>query len=280
LSDVYAMGGECISALNIVAFPVKRLPMEILERILLGAQEKANEAGVSIIGGHSIEDNEPKFGMCVTGIVHPKKIWRNRGCQEGDILLLTKPIGTGIITTAIKRKMVDSHSSTARKAIESMSQLNKYSCDIFKGKSRHSPKQNQPYSIHACTDITGFGLLGHIKGFFEKDSIIYAEIESQNVPLLDEAYELALSDIIPGGTINNVQYVENITEYSKKVSDIMKYLLCDAQTSGGLLVSVPESEYEEIMNNFAEQNQNVWKIGCIKSKSLSKLLNTTHIYIS
>jgi len=193
-------------------------------------------------------------------------------------LLLTKPIGTGIITTALKRQMIENSSSTARKAIESMSKLNKYSCDIFKGKTRQPPQLS--YTIHACTDITGFGLLGHLKGFFPEDSELYAEIDSQSVPLLEEAYELALSDIIPGGTINNLQYVESITQYSKKVSDIMKYLLCDAQTSGGLLVSVPKSEYEEIISNFNEQNESIWKIGSIKSKEKRKEISkTTNIYV-
>ncbi|KAL9651659.1 hypothetical protein ABK040_001604 [Willaertia magna] len=264
LSDVYAQGGEPKIALNIVAFPVKRLPLKILELILLGAQEKANEANVQIIGGHSIEDNEAKFGMSVTGVVHPTKIWKNCGVKEGDVLLLTKPIGTGIITTALKKGMITSESDSGKKAIQWMSLLNKYASDVMHGKFRESKK---PYEIHACTDVTGFGLLGHLKEMMTNEEQLIVEIDSSKVPLLDEVYELILSDIVPGGTINNINFVESITKYEDSCGNIVKTAICDAQTSGGLLFAIPQNEEESIMEDFKRQQISVWKIGMIKSKS-------------
>ncbi|KAG2392931.1 hypothetical protein C9374_009508 [Naegleria lovaniensis] len=268
LSDVYAMGGECRVALNIVAFPVKRLPLEILQQILEGAQMKANEAGVTIIGGHSIEDNEPKFGMCVTGVVHPDRVWKNVGSRPGDVLILTKPIGTGIITTGLKKNMITSSDESAKKCVEWMSTLNKKSSEILRGKYREE-QRDVSYTIHGCTDVTGFGLLGHLKEMMTLSECgeerIYAEIESSKVPIMENVYNLVVSDVIPGGTVNNMNFVSTVTKYEDSVSSIHRTILNDAQTSGGLLFSVPPHEVEEIRKDFMNQGVEMWIIGCVKA---------------
>nr|CAG4712852.1 unnamed protein product [Naegleria fowleri] len=273
LSDVYAMGGECKVALNIVAFPVKRLPLEILQQILEGAQMKANEACVTIIGGHSIEDNEPKFGMCVTGVVHPDKVWKNVGSKPGDVLILTKPIGTGIITTGLKKNMIKSSDESAKKCVEWMSTLNKKSSEILRGKYREE-QHDVSYTIHGCTDVTGFGLLGHLKEMMSLSECgeerIYAEIDSSMVPIMENVYDLVLSDVIPGGTVNNMNFVSTVTKYEDSVSSIHRTILNDAQTSGGLLFSVPSHEVEEIRKDFRNQNVEMWIIGCVKAHQDSR----------
>jgi cysteine desulfurase len=253
LSDVYAMGGKALTAMNVVGFPVRRLPIEVLQEIIHGAQLKCQEAGVSVVGGHSIEDNEMFFGQSVTGIVHPNKIWRNNGSQIGDVLFLSKPIGVGIIATAMKRGMIKSDSETACSAIKSMSLLNKYAADILRDNN---------YTVTACTDVTGFGLLGHLKEMVQANRDISVVIQASDVPVIDGVFDLAMiSNLIPGGTLNNIQFVKNIVEYGAQVSEITKTVLCDAQTSGGLLFSVPADEAEKVMKEFEEKNIFVNRVG-------------------
>eukprot|EP01102_Stenamoeba_stenopodia_P022981 TRINITY_DN9779_c0_g1_i1.p1 TRINITY_DN9779_c0_g1~~TRINITY_DN9779_c0_g1_i1.p1 ORF type:complete len:417 (-),score=92.05 TRINITY_DN9779_c0_g1_i1:76-1326(-) len=240
MSDVYAMGGKPLFGLNIVGFPSNRLPLEVLNQILAGAQSKASEAGITIIGGHTIDDLEPKYGMAVTGVVHPAKLLRNRGCRPGDVLVLTKPIGTGIITTAIRRG-VASEELTSR-VIKVMSTLN--------NKAAEQLSLLPASSVHACTDVTGFGLLGHLKGMIaptnQKEEVsVDAVITASAVPLLEEARSFCLSDIVPGGTKNNHAFLEKHVKWNESIPLVDQYLLCDAQTSGGLLVSIAADQGDE-----------------------------------
>jgi len=223
-SDIYAMGGKPLFALNIVGFPSNRLPMEVLREILRGAQDKAAEAGVSIIGGHTVDDTEPKFGMAVTGTIHPQKILTNANAKPGDVLVLTKPIGLGILSTANKRGMADAH--TVEKAIGIMSTLNRRAAELL-----------VDFNANACTDVTGFGLMGHLKEMV-KASGVNAEIHAAKVPVIEGAADFVTANVIPGGTLNNLDFVSDCVEWTKEISRTLQILLCDAQTSGGLLISV------------------------------------------
>ncbi len=251
LSDIYAMGAQPIFALNIVGFPSNRLPLEVLETILHGAQEKAQEAGITILGGHTVDDSEPKYGMAVTGLIHPNKILRNSTAQPGDDLILTKPIGLGIITTALKQGLVDSQVET--KAIQIMASLNKTAADSMKN-----------HEIHACTDITGFGLLGHLREM-TLGSKVDAQIQLDAVPVLPEARELAGMNIIPGGTLNNLDFVQPHVNFNDDISRIDQLLLADAQTSGGLLISLPEKETDSLLNDLSNNEIQAARIGKISS---------------
>ena len=230
-SDIYAMGGRPLFALNIVGFPSNRLPMEVLREILRGAQDKAQEAGVSIIGGHTIDDTEPKFGLAVTGVIHPEKVLTNAGAKPGDVLILTKPLGLGIITTALKRGLADAE--TTQTAIEIMSTLNRAAAEAL-----------TELPVNACTDITGFGLLGHLKEM-ARGSGVNVEISADSVPVLEAAKEFITANVIPGGTLNNMEYVADVVTWSPEISRTLRTLLCDAQTSGGLLISVPAEHSEK-----------------------------------
>jgi len=241
-SDVYAMGAKPLFALNIVGFPSNRLPMEILKQILLGAEDKAKEAGVSIIGGHTIDDNEPKYGLVVLGVVHPDKILKNSDAKPGDILILTKPIGLGIISTAMKRGLVEE--KTIKKAIQIMSTLNKKAAEIMKG-----------FPVNSCTDVTGFGLLGHLKEMTES-SQVDADIYFDKIPTIDEAWELIVENVVPGGTLNNLDYVKEIVVWDNNISRATKILLCDAQTSGGLLIAVPAEYADDLLKKLHQNNLN------------------------
>ncbi|MFC2101129.1 selenide, water dikinase SelD [Bacteroidota bacterium] len=228
LSDIYAMGGKPLFALNIMGFPSKRLPINIMEQIQKGAQDKANEAGIQIIGGHTIEDTEPKYGMAVTGIIHPDKILTNDSAKPFDNIILTKPIGTGIISTAIKKGIASE--SEISEVVVLMSLLNKTAAEIM-----------DSYPVNACTDVTGFGLIGHLKEM-TKASKVNAIIYSKKVPVISSARHHAENQIIPGGTINNHAYIQDVINWHNQISLTEQYLLCDAQTSGGLLISLPEKE--------------------------------------
>lgn len=228
LSDVYAMGGKPLTAMNIVAFPVSTMGAGILGEILKGGANKLREAETLLVGGHTVEDNEPKYGLSVTGIVHPKKVLTNQGGKPGDKLILTKPLGVGIITTAIKGEMADA--SAIEAAIESMRTLNKDAAAVV-----------TDIGVHACTDVTGFGLLGHLYEMMTPG--IGFEIRMGQVPLLPGAMEYASIGLVPGGARRNLNYLEHVIESEEDVNDIQLDLLGDPQTSGGLLVAVvPEKE--------------------------------------
>jgi cysteine desulfurase len=233
LSDIYAMGAKPLFALNIVGFPSNRLPMRILERILQGALDKATEAGISIIGGHTVDDTEPKFGLAVTGVVHPDLVLRNCTARPGDALVLTKPLGTGIIATAIKRGLADD--ATARQAAELMATLNRAAAEAM-----------LEVGVHACTDITGFGLLGHLREM-AAGSRVDVTIHAGAVPTLSAAWTFAGADVVPGGTLNNLAYVEEWLTLAPGVSRVAQLVLADAQTSGGLLISLPRERAEALL---------------------------------
>ena len=225
LSDIYAMGGEPLFALNIVGFPINDLPKNILTEILQGGADKADEAGIPIVGGHSVDDKEPKYGLVVTGEIHQDRIWKNSGARPGDALVLTKSLGTGIIATGIKKGVATQDS--IEDAINSMSSLNKNSAQELRG-----------YNVNAVTDVTGFGLLGHLKEMCE-NSDVSSKINFQDLLFLDGAKELAMSGVIPGGTKRNLKSVEKVVSFNDHLSEIEQLLSADAQTSGGLLVSMP-----------------------------------------
>ncbi|MFC2101592.1 selenide, water dikinase SelD [Bacteroidota bacterium] len=235
ISDIYAMGGTPIYALNIVGFPDNRLPIEVLQEILRGGSDKAAEAGIQILGGHSVELTEPLFGLSVTGVVDPGKILRNRGSKAGDALILTKPLGTGILTTALKRGLLDRE--RAEKLMKCMSELN-----------RKAAEGMQQFAVSACTDVTGFGLLGHLREMIAGEAV-NCRLNHTAVPLLDGVEEMAAQGIIPGGTTTNFNNVESWVVWGSKVSEMEKMILCDAQTSGGLLIAIPGEEAEQFVDS-------------------------------
>ncbi|MGB2988365.1 MAG: selenide, water dikinase SelD [Candidatus Zixiibacteriota bacterium] len=238
LSDIYAMGGRPIFALSVVGFPEKRLPLEVLQLILKGAHDKAKEAGISILGGHTVEDNEPKFGLVVTGIIDPDQVLTNDKAKPGDAIILTKPIGLGIISTAVKRGMASDE--LAKKAVKIMSTLN-----------RDAAEAMLEVGAHACTDVTGFGLLGHLREMTRAskvDAVIYAS----KVPVIKEAWDLAAAGAVPGGTLSNLDFVSDTVEWDESIPETAKLILCDAQTSGGLIIAVPEERKAEILGALRE----------------------------
>jgi len=228
LSDVYAMGGEPRLALNIVCWPQSGLPKEMLVRILEGGAEKAREAGVVIAGGHSVVDDEVKYGMAVTGVIDPRKVIRNVGARAGDALLLSKPLGTGILMTAFKRDRLTDEQYAA--AIKSMSELN--------AATAHAMRK---YEVHAGTDITGFGLAGHAMQMAEGSGVTL-KFEESDLPLLPGAIEWCRARMIPGGGVRNREFFGPRVGISAEVSDEMAELMFDPQTSGGLLLALPEDQ--------------------------------------
>ena len=249
LSDIYAMGGIPLFALNIVAFPIQKLSHTILSEIMQGGADKADEAGIPIVGGHSIDDNEPKYGLVVTGEVSEKNIWVNTGAKPGDSLILTKPLGTGVIATAIKKEMASS--STIESAVKSMVMLNKKASETL-----------QNFNPNAVTDITGFGLMGHLIEIC-KGSNVSSNINFSDINFLPGAIDLANEGIMPGGSKRNLEYAENYVKFSDSLSPTEKLLACDAQTSGGLLISIPNDEADQFISAYGHQ---AIKIGSIIEK--------------
>jgi selenide,water dikinase len=231
LSDIYAMGGTPLTAMNIVAFPVCKLEGTVLSEILRGGLEKVIEADAVLIGGHSIQDNEPKYGLSVTGVAHPDAILTNAGAQPGDVLILTKAIGTGVLTMAARADMFAEGVSAA---IDSMMRLNKTAAEVM-----------SEYTIHACTDVTGFGLLGHLSEMVNASSVA-AEIYTKDLPLLPEAQEAAAMGLVPAGAYNTREYVKNVT-FAPDVTDALEDLCFDPQTSGGLLLSALATDAEKLL---------------------------------
>ncbi len=225
ISDVYAMGGTPVTAMNLLGVPTDKLSPRTVAKILKGGADKANEVSCNILGGHTIRLSEPMYGLSVTGIVHPGKILKNSTARPGDLLVLTKPIGTGITTTAIKRGLAPK--PLVRRVIRSMKQVNTAGADLAK-----------KGLVRAATDVTGFGLIGHL-GNIVRASEVTAEIVGSDVPTFGkEIVDLASRDCVPGGTRSNLDFVANFTDW-KNLPDVMRVILCDAQTSGGLLLCVP-----------------------------------------
>lgn len=258
LSDVYAMGAQPIFGLNIVGFPSNRLPLGVLEEILRGAQDKAQEAGIAILGGHTVDDTEPKFGLAVTGLVHPDKILRNSTAQPGDALILTKPLGMGILSTALKAGLVDQH--TQEKAIRIMAALNKTAAECM-----------VEFPVNACTDVTGFGLLGHLHEM-TSGSKVDAKLFMARIPILLEARELAGMDVVPGGTLNNLAYVKPHVSFDEGITSIDQILLADAQTSGGLLISLPETVAKALLSCLTNKGIPAEIIGLISNHGQGKIM--------
>jgi selenium donor protein len=223
-----------------------------LSDILKGAADKAAEAGISILGGHTIEDNEPKFGMVVTGFVHPKEIWKNEGAKQGDLLVLSKPIGLGIMSTALKRGLLNSDQIENISSL--MTSLNNRTADLL-----------HDFNIHACTDVTGFGLLGHLMEML-KASSVGANLFMDQIPLIDGVESNAAAGVIPGGSRNNLAFVDADVEFDQSISEISKLILADAQTSGGLLFSIQPEQFPDLMERSKAKNISLFAIGEIVEK--------------
>ena len=227
LSDVYAMGGRPVAMLSVVGFPRDRLPLELLGEMLRGGADKGREVGVNVVGGHSIDDAEPKCGYAVVGLVHPDRVWRNVGARPGDALVLTKAIGTGIISTAIKNGRATPRAIEA--AIRSMATLNRAAAEAVAG-----------VRAHAVTDVTGFGLLGHLREM-TTGSRVRVRLQAGMVPLLPDVVALAESGLVPGGTKRNLKANAPVVRWDDAVPEILRVVLSDAQTSGGLLIATPDA---------------------------------------
>lgn len=239
LSDVYAMGGKPVVAMNIICFPIKKMDISILQEILRGGLDKIREAEVLLVGGHSVEDNELKYGLSVTGTIHPEKVLTNRGARIGDKLILTKPLGTGIINTALKGKMAQG--DLVAKSIKCMSALNKKAAELMIS-----------YNVHSCTDVTGFGFLGHACEMIE-EADVGMEIYFSSVPFFREIQEFVRMGVVPGGLHRNKEFRMHMVEVSSKCPDWMVEILFDPQTSGGLLLSLPAQQAEELLRKMHEE---------------------------
>lgn len=233
LSDIYAMGARPIAMLSFAGFPRGKLPWEVLQQTLLGGAEKAREAGVDVVGGHTIDDLEPKCGYAVVGIVHPDHVISNAGGRPGDVLVLTKPIGTGILSTAIKRDMLPE--AAIAQVTEVMATLNR-------GASGAMIENGG----HACTDITGFGLLGHLHEMAAASGLT-ASVRAGAVPVLPRVLELIAEDVVPGGTRSNQEFLEPFVRWADGVASELRVALADAQTSGGLLIAAPPEREADLL---------------------------------
>ncbi len=233
-SDVWAMGGRALFAVNVVGWPVGKVPMEILGEVLRGGAEAARLAGAPILGGHSIDDPEPKYGLAVTGLVHPDRVLRNVGARPGDVLLLTKPIGSGIATTAIKRGIAPA--ALVDRIVEVMSELNRAAGEALV----------ESGEVHALTDVTGFGLLGHAWEM-ASGSGVGLRIRAGAVPVIDGVHALAAEGVVPGGTKANLSWVAPHVRFREGLPPTLPTVLADAQTNGGLLAAVEASRAESVL---------------------------------
>jgi len=252
ISDVYAMGGDPVLALNIVMFPAKGLPLEAYAEMLKGGFDKATEAGVRIIGGHTIDDTPPKYGLAVVGFVHPEKIMTNAGARSGDKLILTKPLGTGVIMAA--QRMGLANQADIEEAKRQMKFLNKTGAEVMK-----------KHGIKGATDITGFGLAGHALKM-ARASKVSVNISMKKVPLIGKTYILVDDGCIPGASFRNLEYCENDTFFAADLDYNLKMIAFDAQTSGGLLMSVPEELAEKVISD-------LYKGGLISSNVIGEVSN-------
>lgn len=260
LSDIYAMGAQPLFALNIVGFPSKKLSMDVLAEILKGGAAKAAEAGISVIGGHTIDDPEPKYGMVVTAVINPAQVVTNAGAKAGDRLVLTKPLGLGIITTAMKKGLVSPE--VIAEAIEVMSTLNKAAAEAM-----------VKVGVNACTDITGFGFLGHLHEM-AKASHLGAKISLADVPVIPETWNLIdhKQGVVPGGTLKNLEFLREDLIINPGISELDLTVLSDAQTSGGLLISVTQEKLPNLLQELKEAGvQTIAIVGEMVEDDLFKL---------
>jgi selenide, water dikinase len=293
LSDVYAMGGKPLTSLALVCFPEKA-DLGILERILAGGLSKMIEAGCTVIGGHSIRDEETKFGYSVTGVIHPKKVLANIGAKPGDGLLLTKSLGTGVISTAIKKGKANQEWIDA--AVQSMTTLNKKAAEVITGQversqdhvataalgcpvepsstaTDHRPPTDDGFTVHAMTDVTGFGLIGHAREMLLASDVSIT-IDASRIPLLEGALEYVRAGYIPAGLKNNRDFAECLVEYGDAVPDDVRALLFDPQTAGGLLISTPAGD--ALGNALNDAGVPAIKIGEVHARSKPLIRVTWH----
>lgn len=239
LSDIYAKGGRPLTAMNIVCFPVKTMELSVLRDILLGGLDKLREAGVTLVGGHSVEDAELKYGLSVTGLIHPDRVVLNSGGEPGDRVILTKPLGTGIVNTAVKGGVADE--AAVSRVIESMTALNRKASELM-----------LTVDVHACTDVTGFGFLGHACEMMDGTDAGMI-VHSAKVPFFPEARKLAEMGMLPGGLHRNREFREGMVDFDKGVPEFLQDLLFDPQTSGGLLIAVPQEQADRLVMRMHEE---------------------------
>ncbi len=256
MSDVYAMGGEVIMGLNIVGFP-EDLPHSILSRILQGGADKMAEVGAIVAGGHTVTDKEPKYGLCVTGLIHPGQILTKGGAKAGDLLYLTKPLGTGVITTGGKRGVVDQETMEA--AITSMARLNRRASQLV--------RQSGIENIHACTDITGFGILGHASEMAKQSKEVDLVFEVDEIPFLPGARKYAQMGCLPGGVGRNRAFLQTeghpMVQILKSIPDDIENLLFDPETSGGLFFAIDPTCAAAIEAAFNQAGESLWRVGSV-----------------
>lgn len=233
LSDIYTMGATPATALNLVAFPVCELGTDTLKAVLQGGSDKVAESGAVLLGGHSVDDQEPKYGLAVTGIINPDDLITNSGAKGGDLLVLTKPLGTGVLITALKGGLLNSDEE--ENLAEVMAALNAAAAEVMRN-----------VGVNACTDITGFGLLGHLRELAANSSVD-AEVELKSVPFLPRAEEMAEEGLVPAGAYRNREHIEEHIQIRGKAEEALLDLLFDPQTSGGLLIAVPEERGDQLI---------------------------------
>jgi len=258
LSDIYAMGGKPIFALNITCFPTDDLPIEVLHQILKGGNDIAKNAGIPILGGHSIKDKEPKYGLVVTGVVNKKQLLKNNTAKKGDVLVLTKPIGTGIISTAIKKGLASK--KDIKNITNSMTSLNENAANAM-----------SKIKVNACTDITGYGLLGHITEMCSSSNV-KAILNFENIPFIENVHNFAQKNIIPGGTKKNLSCFESHIKFNNHINDIQKLMLADAQTSGGLLIALPYKNSEKLIKELENEK-------CLTSQIIGRIVDKKSKYL-
>jgi selenide,water dikinase len=249
LSDVYAMGARPIFALNVVNFPRDTLPLEVLERVVQGGAAKVAEAGVAILGGHSVDDPEPKYGLVALGTVQPGRVIKNVGARPGDALILTKSLGIGVLTTAIKRGLASEE--TIARAVEVMSTLNRVASETM---------LDAGDSVHAATDVTGFGLLGHLSEMLG-DGSVGVRVAADAVPVLAETWDFVRQEVVPGGTRRNLASVEPFMDWSEALDNAQRLVLADAQTSGGLLIAVDPAAADALLQELHRRGVTAARIG-------------------
>lgn len=253
LSDVYAMGGDPLAALSIVGFPATTTPLDVMGRILRGAADKAREAGIEIVGGHSVEDPEPKFGLAVAGTIHPDRVLSNNSVRPGDVLVLTKPLGSGVLTTAIKRGLLDD--AGIAEVTRIMATLNASASKAALGAN-----------VHACTDITGFGLLGHTREMIQGRGL-GVRLSAGSIPRMGRVFDFLRDGVCPGGTQRNLDYFGDRLRLETGVSEDTRLLVADPQTSGGLLLSVAPDRAADLADRLRDLGVEGWaEIGLVTTE--------------
>lgn len=259
LSDVYAMGGTPKTAMNIVCFPLKQMDISVLRQIIQGGIDKLKEAEVVLVGGHSVEDNEMKYGMAVTGFIHPDKILTKKNIKVGDQVILTKPLGTGIINTAIKGGLASD-------------EIIEYVTQLMAALNRDAAEVMQRYPVHACTDITGFGLIGHLAEMVI-DTSCGIKLTANRIPIIPEALDFASMGLVPGGAFKNREFRKPLSEFFPSIDRTVEDILFDPQTSGGLLICVDKENADQLLQDLKQKGMDrAANIGEVVSKPAEKIV--------